>query len=87
VRAQERDDIGGGAEGVGDGRPIAQGQGGAHLAVHLGDDQRLGGNGRAVERGEPNEREVVIGVAGADRDLGAQRVHVTMVTRMCHKGK
>jgi hypothetical protein len=87
MRAQERDDVGGGAEGVGDGRPVVQGQGSAQLAVHLGYQQRLGGDGRAVERREPDERQMVIGVARADGDLGAQRVHVTMVTRLGHKGK
>jgi hypothetical protein len=42
VRSQERDDVSGGAEGVGDGRPVSQGQGSTQLAVQLGDEQRLG---------------------------------------------
>jgi len=87
VRSQERDDIGRGPEGVGDGRPVAEGQGSAHLAVHLGHQQRLGRDDRAVERREPDQRLMVVGVARADGDLGAQRVHVTMVTLQCHKGK
>jgi hypothetical protein len=87
VRAQERDDVGGGAEGVGDRRPVAQGQGGAQLAVQVGHEQRLGGDGGAVKRRQASERQVVVGVARADGDLGAQRVHVTMVTRLGHKGK
>jgi hypothetical protein len=87
VRSQERDDVGGGAEGVGDRCPVAQGQGGAQLAIQLGHKQRLGRKERAVERRQSDERQMVIGVARADGDLGAQRVHVAMVTRSWHKGK
>jgi hypothetical protein len=87
VRSQERDDVGGGAEGVGDRCLVAQRQGSAQLAVHLGYEQRLSRDGRAVERRESDQRQVVIGVARADGDLGAQGVHVTMVTLSCHKGK
>jgi hypothetical protein len=87
VRSQERDDVSGGAEGVGDGRPVSQGQGSTQLAVQLGDEQRLGREDRAVERREPDQRQLIIGVAGADRDLRAQRVHVTMVALLGHKGK
>jgi len=76
VRAQKRDDGGGGAEGIGDGRPVVEGQGSAQLAVHLGHEQRLGRDDGAVERGEPEQRPMVIGVARADGDLGAQGVHV-----------
>jgi hypothetical protein len=87
VRSQERDDVGGGAEGVGDRRPVAERQGSAHLAVYLGDEQWLGRDERAVERREPGQGLMIIGVARADGDLGAQGVHVTMVTLWCHKGK
>jgi hypothetical protein len=81
VRSQERDEVGGGAEGVRDRRPVGQGQGSAQLAIQLGHQQRLSRNRRAVERRQAGERQVVVGVARADGDLGAQRVHVTMVTR------
>jgi hypothetical protein len=87
VRSQERDDVGGGAEGIGDGCPVAQGQGRAQLAVHIGHEQRRGRHRRAVERRQADQRQMVVGVPGADGDLGAERVHVTMVTRVWHKGK
>jgi hypothetical protein len=87
VRSQERDDVGGGAEGIGDGGPVVQGQGGAERAVQFGHQQRLGRHGRAVERRQVNERQMVVGVPRADGDLRAQCVHVAMVTRRWHKGK
>jgi hypothetical protein len=88
VRAQQRDDVSGGAEGVGDRGPVAERQGRAHLAVDLGHEQWLGGNRTAVERGKARQRRVIIGVAGTDRDgashgrvprmsLGAQGVHAS----------
>jgi hypothetical protein len=81
MRPQERDDVGGGAEGIGDGGAVGQGQGGAELAIQLGHQQLSGRDGRAVEGRQTDERQVIVGVARADRDLGEQRVHVTMVTR------
>jgi hypothetical protein len=68
VRSQERDDVGSGAEGVGDRRPVGQRQRCAQLTVELGHEQRRGWDRRAVERRQPDECEVIIGVAGADGD-------------------
>jgi hypothetical protein len=82
VRSQERDDLGSGAEGVGDGGAVVQGQCGAELAVQLGHEQRLRRHRRAVECRQAVQRQTVIGVARADRDLGEKRVHATMVTRL-----
>jgi hypothetical protein len=89
VCSQERDDLGGGAERIGDGRAVVQRQGGAELTVDLGhQDRRARGAGGAVECRQTQEREFIIGVARADEDLGGgQRVHVTRVTGLSHKGK
>jgi hypothetical protein len=81
VRAQERDEVGGGTERVGDGGAVSQGQGGAQLAVHLGHQERLGRHDGAIERRQADEPQMVVGVSRADRDLGEERVHVTMVAR------
>jgi hypothetical protein len=81
MRSQERNDVGGGAEGIGDGGSVGQRKRGAQLTVQLGHQQRPGRHGRAVECCQVDERQVVVGVSRADRDLGEQGVHVTMVTR------
>jgi hypothetical protein len=88
VRSQERHDLSGWAEGIGDDRAVVQRQRGRQLAVHLGQEQgSVRRSGGAVEGGEAQERALVVGVPRADEDLCAERVHVTMVTRWGHKGK
>jgi hypothetical protein len=88
VRSQERDDLGSRAKRIGDGRAIAQRKGSAELAVDLGHQHRCRRRaGGAVEAGEAQQPELVVGIARSDEDLGAERMHVTMVTRPGHKGK
>jgi hypothetical protein len=69
VRSQERDDVRGGPERVGDDRPVVHRDGRAQLAVDLGQQQRGGGDaGGAVQGRQSEEGALVIGIARTDRD-------------------
>ncbi len=52
VEAEQVRQLGGGGERVGDDPPGGDGDGGAQLAVDLGEDDLAGRDGRAVEGGE-----------------------------------
>jgi hypothetical protein len=71
VAAQQPEDRGGGEEGVGDRVAVVYRKGHAQLAVHLGHQQRVGGDGRgAVEVGQALKGELVVCISGPDGYCG-----------------
>jgi len=57
-------------ERVGDHRQVVDGHGDSELAFDLGEDERCAWNRRAVERGEPQDRRLVVDTRLSDRDCG-----------------
>ena len=59
------DDVGGGAERVGDGAPLVDASSAAtDVAVGLGDEHVAGSGARGVERGEAAQGGAVVGATG-----------------------
>ncbi len=86
LKAQQRREVLGGAEGVGDDDVALEVQGRSQLAVLDGEQRRAGRRRRAVERGEPRQARSVIGkraglarLARPARSSGNARRMVTSV--------
>jgi len=69
VQAQEVREVSGRSERVGDHQVALEVERGAQLAVLLGEQRLAVDRPRAVERGEPGERRVVVRVGATDGDV------------------
>jgi hypothetical protein len=78
--ADDVDDVCGRHERIRDRAQVGYRHRGAQLTVDLGEEERLGGHGRAVERGQPPHRGDVIRIRGPDLYMRAKGlVHVVRV--------
>ena len=73
ARAQQLDELGGGAERVGDRAAALERHGGDDLAVELGDQHGADGARGAVELREARERRGVLGDGAAQDEALARR--------------
>jgi hypothetical protein len=77
---KQRDELGGSLERIRDHREVVRGYGDLKLTLHLGEHERRARNGRAVQRGEPHNRQLVVGGRGSDGDYwGVERGHVMKI--------
>jgi hypothetical protein len=77
VLAKQCDELSGWLERVGDHREVIRGHGDPELAPDLGEHERLAWNRRAVQRGEADDRQLVVAGSGSDGDYwGIERGHV-----------
>ncbi len=74
--SEQRDKLGGSLERIRDHREVVRGHGDLELALDLGEHERRARNGRAVQRGESDDRQLVVGGRSSDGDYwGVGRGH------------